>query len=60
MTSGHPPAEPRPAVLFLCVHGIDIAGQVPQRWTDEIARAADVIEGRVRELLARPDVPARA
>jgi len=31
------------AVAAMAEEGIDIAGQQPQRWTDEHARAADVV-----------------
>ena len=33
----------RAAVAAMAEVGIDIAGQVPQRWTDAVARSADVI-----------------
>jgi arsenate reductase (thioredoxin) len=37
------PAVNPAAVAAMCEVGIDIADQVPRRWTDETARAADVI-----------------
>ncbi len=31
------------AVAAMAEHGIDISGELPQRWSDEIIRAADVV-----------------